>query len=122
MGAAGGSLPSPGLSPLFCWGEQSLCPPEGVLVLGPPAQPSRVLVVQPWGRMPRGIDGAQGKMPVGLQVALSAICQHQGPSRHATYPLCRVPPARSPPEALSPRIPALPALRWRQLVPCCSPM
>lgn len=38
MGAAEGSLPSPGLSPLFCWGEQSLCPPEGVLVLGPPAK------------------------------------------------------------------------------------
>lgn len=102
-GQPGGSLPSPDLSLLLCWREQSPHPPKGVLELGPPAQPQEGLVAQP-----RAIcqeeqqDGEWETTPSGSQVAPCPICQHRGPSPRATCPLCPVSPARSAPHAPSP--------------------
>lgn len=111
-GQPGGSLPSPDLSSLFCWGEQPLHPPEGVLVLGPPARPQEGLVVQPGGRMPRG-SSRTGLGDDAFGLAGGSVSQGRSP--RATCPPSRVAPAWSPPHAPSPpnscaARPALPAV------------
>lgn len=116
-GQPGGSLPSPDLSSLFCWGEQPLHPPEGVLV--PQPGPRRVW----WSSLEAVCQEAAagqglGTTPSGLQVALSPRVAPLVPrAPRAAWPLRGALHMHQ-----APRIPALPALRCRQLVPCCSPV
>lgn len=125
-GQPGGSLPSPDLSSLFCWGEQPLHPPEGVLVLGPPARPQEGLVVQPGGRMPRG-SSRTGLGDDAFGLAGGSVSHLSAPG---SLPSCHVPPeprgpcvepstCTKPPEFL--RCPPCAAGSWCPVVLRCDP-